>query len=137
MPVELALILALLVGAGLGLAAGLTIQRRRAPPGADAPQISPASPDFSDRLVPADQLGIGLMMLDAEGRIGAANRSAETMLGARPDALTGKSTMEAFIDHRVEELEGLGLDWPHLVVAQNTMTGQIDRHPADCHELGC
>ncbi len=63
-----------------------------------------AAVDYDDRLLPADQLNIGLMVLDAEARIAAANRTAETMLGNRPGGLVGRSTMEAFIDHTVEEL---------------------------------
>lgn len=106
MPIELALILALLTS-GAGLAVGLAIARRRAPtaPALSSSGIAPAiADDHRQQLEPADQLGIGLMVLDSGGVISAANRTAEAMLGARRGGLVDRSTMEAFIDHTVAEL---------------------------------
>ena len=53
---------------------------------------------------PADQIGVGLMLVDADGRIAAANESVQRLLGTRLDSLEGRSTLEAFIDHTVEQL---------------------------------
>ena len=52
----------------------------------------------------ADALGIGLVRIDGEGRIALANAVSHRVLGRRPGTLVGKSTMEAFLDHRIEEL---------------------------------
>ena len=58
----------------------------------------------SDQLALADRLGVGLLLINATGRITAANASAHRLLGARADSLEGKSTMEAFVDHTIEGL---------------------------------
>jgi two-component system, OmpR family, phosphate regulon sensor histidine kinase PhoR len=52
----------------------------------------------------ADALGIGLVRIDGEGRIVLANEVGHRLLGRRPGALVGRSTMEGFLDHRIEEL---------------------------------
>ena len=60
--------------------------------------------DWAGQAALADVLGVGLLMVDSADRISAANRSAHELLRARPDSLPGRSTIEAFVDHRTEEL---------------------------------
>ena len=50
----------------------------------------------------ADRLGVGLLQINDEGDIVAANEAAHELLAARSGSLIGKSPMEAFVDHRVE-----------------------------------
>ncbi len=71
---------------------------------ADVPRPGPTVTQLGDQLEPADQLGIGLVQVSAEGTVESANRSAADLLGWRPRGLVGKSMLEAFLDHGVEEL---------------------------------
>jgi two-component system phosphate regulon sensor histidine kinase PhoR len=66
-------------------------------PGASVEQLT-------TQLEPADELGIGLVQVGPSGRVESANRSAADLLGWRPGGLVGKSMLEAFLDHGVEEL---------------------------------
>ena len=59
---------------------------------------------LGEQLEPADQLGIGLVRVNAAGVVDSANRSAADLLGWRPRGLVGKSMLEAFLDHGVEEM---------------------------------
>jgi two-component system phosphate regulon sensor histidine kinase PhoR len=59
---------------------------------------------LGEQLEPADQLGIGLVRVSAGGTVESANRSAADLLGWRPRGLVGKSMLEAFLDHGVEEM---------------------------------
>jgi two-component system, OmpR family, phosphate regulon sensor histidine kinase PhoR len=52
----------------------------------------------------ADAMGIGLVRIDRHGRIVLANDTGHRFLGWRPGSMIGKSTMEGFVDHRIEEL---------------------------------
>jgi two-component system phosphate regulon sensor histidine kinase PhoR len=52
----------------------------------------------------ADELGVGILQVGADDRVSAANSSAHTLLRAGPEGLVGRSVIEAFVDHRVEEL---------------------------------
>lgn len=52
----------------------------------------------------ADTLAIGLLRIDEEGRIALANEAAHRFLGRKQGKLVGRSTMEAFVDHRIDEL---------------------------------
>jgi len=52
----------------------------------------------------ADSLGEGLVGIDADGVVTFANRAAHALLDRRPGSLIGRSVMEAFLDHRVEDL---------------------------------
>ena len=105
MPIET---LALLIGAaGVALVLGLWVGRRSAAGhelAAARRAGPPRSADEGDWLAAADELSIGLLGIDREGRIEAANRAAEELLGLGPAGLVGRSTIEAFIDHQVEEL---------------------------------
>jgi two-component system phosphate regulon sensor histidine kinase PhoR len=49
----------------------------------------------------ADELGVGILLIGEDDRVAAANTSAQRLLGER--GLIGKSLIEAFIDHHVEE----------------------------------
>jgi two-component system phosphate regulon sensor histidine kinase PhoR len=66
-------------------------------PGATAAQLG-------EQLEPADQLGIGLVRINSDGTVESANRSAADLLGWRPRGLVGKSMLETFLDHGVEQL---------------------------------
>jgi two-component system, OmpR family, phosphate regulon sensor histidine kinase PhoR len=74
--------------------------RRRAALAAD----QRAAIDLAEAQLMADAMGIGLARIDRQGRIVQANEAGHRLLGWRPGSLVGKSTMEAFIDHRIEEL---------------------------------
>jgi two-component system phosphate regulon sensor histidine kinase PhoR len=52
----------------------------------------------------ADQVSIGLIGFDAAMRVRLANRSAHHALERRPGTLVGRSAMETFVDHRLDEL---------------------------------
>ncbi len=49
-------------------------------------------------------MGVGLLLVDPSGRISAANASAHRLLDAQTGTLTGKTTMEAFVDHEIDGL---------------------------------
>ncbi len=51
----------------------------------------------------ADQAGLGLLHVGPDLLITFANDAAHQVLAKRPGALPGRSVMEAFLDHRVEE----------------------------------
>ncbi|MET0772445.1 MAG: ATP-binding protein, partial [Candidatus Limnocylindrales bacterium] len=50
-----------------------------------------------------DQAGLALLHVGSDLSITSANDAAHQLLGKRPGALLGRSVMEAFVDHRVEE----------------------------------
>ena len=49
----------------------------------------------------ADELGVGILLVGGDDRVAAANSSAQRLLGE--GGLVGKSLIEAFVDHHVEE----------------------------------
>ena len=49
----------------------------------------------------ADELGVGILLVGNDDRVAAANASAQRLLGGV--GLVGKSLIEAFVDHHVEE----------------------------------
>jgi two-component system phosphate regulon sensor histidine kinase PhoR len=51
----------------------------------------------------ADQAGLGVLHVGSDLLIMVANDAAHQLLGKRAGALPGRSVMEAFVDHRVEE----------------------------------
>ena len=71
------------------------------PPG---PMPGTTVAQLGEQLEPADELGIGLVRIGQTGRVESANRSASDLLGWRLRGLAGKSMIEAFLDHGVEEL---------------------------------
>jgi two-component system phosphate regulon sensor histidine kinase PhoR len=60
--------------------------------------------DENRELLLGDRLGVGVLVIDGRGRIGAVNDAAHSLLGALPGSLAGKTIMEAFVDHNVERL---------------------------------
>jgi two-component system phosphate regulon sensor histidine kinase PhoR len=60
--------------------------------------------DDEAQLELAERLGVGMLLVGTNGRISAANKSAHRLLGTRPGSLPGKTTMEAFVDHRIDGL---------------------------------
>jgi two-component system phosphate regulon sensor histidine kinase PhoR len=64
--------------------------------------------DLSDDLrLLADGLAVGIIRLDNELIVRYANPAAHLFAGRQPGMLIGRSLMEAFIDHRIEELAEL------------------------------
>jgi two-component system phosphate regulon sensor histidine kinase PhoR len=68
-------------------------------------------PDAPEPLVDAEEFGriadhasLGLIVFDAALRVRHANLAAHHALERRPGTLIGRSLMEAFVDHRLEEL---------------------------------
>jgi two-component system, OmpR family, phosphate regulon sensor histidine kinase PhoR len=59
--------------------------------------------DATELLALADEGGVGLLRIDEQGAIVLANQSARGYLDRPIGSLIGLSTMEAFLDHRVEE----------------------------------
>jgi two-component system phosphate regulon sensor histidine kinase PhoR len=66
--------------------------------------LRPMSDDVEDLARLADQLVLGLLSVGDDLTIGRANLAAHTLLGRHRGALVGRSVMEAFIDHHVEEV---------------------------------
>ena len=65
----------------------------------------PGNPVAADELARiADQASLGLIGFDAALRVRQANLAAHHALERRPGSLNGRSLMEAFVDHRLEEL---------------------------------
>ena len=103
-----------------GLICGLWLGRRPSlrdqsqvvlAPASDAPAPDtiavppgPTVNQLDEQLEPADQLGIGIVRVSADGIVESANRSAAGLLGWRPRGLVGMSMLVAFLDHGVEEL---------------------------------
>ncbi|HET9613410.1 MAG TPA: ATP-binding protein [Candidatus Limnocylindrales bacterium] len=54
----------------------------------------------------ADLMGVGIVRLDPAGTVELANAAAHILLRRSPGSLRGRSTLEAFVDARVEELIG-------------------------------
>ncbi|MEP7360039.1 MAG: ATP-binding protein [Chloroflexota bacterium] len=60
--------------------------------------------DWASQADLADELGVGILAIGENDRVAAANAAAHALLRARPESLPGKSLIEAFVDHRLEEL---------------------------------
>src|SRR6185369_2156211 len=52
----------------------------------------------------ADLMGVGIVRLDEQGRVELANAAAHILLRRPTGSLTGRTTLETFLDSRVEEL---------------------------------
>ncbi len=52
----------------------------------------------------ADLMGVGIIRLDDRGIVELANAAAHLLLRRPPDALRGRTTIETFVDRRIEEL---------------------------------
>ena len=119
MPIEFWILAAVAVAAAVGGIAGIWLGRRQSSTAmarpAPQPEPMPAhdgvservvsgSPDLAVQLVPADQLGIGLLRVDADGTIRAANKLATDLVSMPSHKPVGRSLLEAFVDHGVEAL---------------------------------
>jgi two-component system phosphate regulon sensor histidine kinase PhoR len=70
----------------------------------------PGSIELSDVMRLADQMVLGLLRVDALLTVTAANQAAHLLLERRPGSLVRRSTIEAFVDHRVEDQVRAALD---------------------------
>ena len=64
----------------------------------------PPSSDESEFALVADHASIGLIRFDHTLRVRTANLAAHHALERRPGTLVGRTLMETFIDHRLEDL---------------------------------
>jgi two-component system, OmpR family, phosphate regulon sensor histidine kinase PhoR len=109
-PVHLLILVAIAIAvAAIGMLAlrerelhELRAARAVPPPAARAERSGPLDPE--DVLRMGDWLGIGLLRIDAGRRVVRANQAAHRMLNRRNGTLEGLTTIEAFVDHRIEEL---------------------------------
>ena len=102
-----AAVVALIVGVWLGrrtAARPPSEAQSSALPAAPAEAVGLAPADLEQQLAPADQLGIGLIRVGRTGTVKSANRSAVDLLGWRLRGLVGRSMLEAFLDHSIDEL---------------------------------
>jgi two-component system phosphate regulon sensor histidine kinase PhoR len=126
-----AIVVAAAFGAGLWLGRRSIVQPRShavmdsfAAAQAASPERSGATVDqLGEQLEPADELGIGLVQVNRAGTVESANRSAADFLGWRPRGLVGKSMLEAFLDHSVEELAARARSDGHAS-ADYTLSGE-------------
>ena len=89
-------------------------------------QIGLAPADLEQQLAPADQLGIGLIRVGRNGIVKSANRSSVDLLGWRLRGLVGRSMLEAFLDHSVDELAQEARRKGHAT-GEYVMTGEPPR----------
>lgn len=89
-------------GDGPGPASGapLAMPPAAIPGRASAPDRDAAA----DLAVVGELVGPGLIRVDADHTVGAANEAAHRLLGRRPGSMVGRSLMEATADHRIEGL---------------------------------
>jgi two-component system, OmpR family, phosphate regulon sensor histidine kinase PhoR len=80
--------------------------RRESGPTYPSPMPSQPVPEVAreDVLRLADQASLGLLWLDARLIVAAANQAAHLLLERRAPGLVGRSVMETFLDHRLDEL---------------------------------
>jgi len=103
---------------------------------AQAPTVTAAAPgsiagvpipaDLDALLVPADQIGIGLIRVDRQGTITISNRLATEMLGWRLRGLVGRTLLETFLDHNVENLVARARQQGHASI-EHVMSGEPQR----------
>jgi len=82
------------------------------------------SDDADDLSRMADQLLLGLLRVDRRLTVTDANHAAHLLLARAPGKLIGRSVMEAFLDHRVEESIAACLDGGSR---QMEVDGPVDR----------
>ena len=109
------LLLIVLVGLGLALAAALLVIRRRDDAldalvaelaTARASAVTDETRAQATQAIPAtdpadDLLPVGVLRIE-DGRVARANVRAHTLLGVAPGRLVGRTVMEAFLDARIE-----------------------------------
>jgi len=126
---EYGALLALVAAAALLLAAYL--QRRGAGArgargssgavGADVPDPRVAAAEESarataqDAALLAELVGVGVVRIAPDLTVTAANEAAHRLLGRRAGAMPGRSALEAFTDHRVEEVVRTALEAEYAV----------------------
>jgi two-component system phosphate regulon sensor histidine kinase PhoR len=111
-----------LAAAALLLLAGW-LQRRGARLGRSGP--AQADPAVEERIAAADEraaaaqrdaailvelVGVGSVRLDRDLMVTAANEEAHRLMGRRAGAVVGRSVLEAFTDHHVEEIARTALE---------------------------
>ena len=69
-----------------------------------APEPGASAAELGAQLEPTDHLGIGLVQVGPSGIVETANAAAAELLGWRQRGLVGKTMIEAFLDHGVEDL---------------------------------
>jgi len=80
------------------------LRRQQGARGMARPDVGSVALDVEELRRITDGLGIGLLRVDGEGRIVLANEAVHRLLGRRQGSLPGKTAMEGFVDHRIEEL---------------------------------
>ncbi len=121
-----AAVVGLVVGIWLGRSAVTQRRPHDVLPEASAEPTTAPGPSVAQlgqQLEPADQLGIGLVRVTHSGVVESANRSASDLLGWRPRGLVGKSMLEAFLDHSIEELVATARSDGHAS-GEYTLTGE-------------
>ncbi|MDP8905625.1 MAG: cell wall metabolism sensor histidine kinase WalK [Chloroflexota bacterium] len=98
------LVLALAVATAVAIVRGRQLDRLEARLSVDRrAQGVTTAVDPAGLLALADEASVGLLRIDEDGAIALANEAAHGYLGRPSGGLLGLSTMEAFLDHRVEE----------------------------------
>jgi two-component system phosphate regulon sensor histidine kinase PhoR len=93
------------IRAELGVAAGDELPRAVRALKTDVAGTQGAALRARDDLTQVGELlETGVVHIDAGLRVTSANRAAHWLLGQRTGSLVGRSTMEAFVDHRMEAL---------------------------------
>jgi len=105
-PVEFAALLAGAVLALIGLAA-LIRSRREQPAAVAEPAVGAPGSGADERVVTL--LDVGVMRFDRDLNVVEVNPAATRLLGATDRQLVGRSLMEAFVDHQVEEAARIAL----------------------------
>jgi two-component system phosphate regulon sensor histidine kinase PhoR len=54
----------------------------------------------------ADQIGVGIVHVDDDGRVDVANTAAHAFLDRAPGTMIGRTTIEAFVDRRLDAMAG-------------------------------
>jgi two-component system phosphate regulon sensor histidine kinase PhoR len=68
------------------------------------PEEQPATITEHELALASDHAALGLIRFDARLRVRLANDAVHDILRRRPDTLRGKSLMETFVDHHLEDL---------------------------------
>ena len=104
METNLALGAAVLVAFAAGAAVTYAISRRpRTEPAVPAPTATVASSSTEGTTQLIDQLDVGIVRLGTRLEVVSLNRAAARMLQVDQERVVGRSLMEVFVDHRVEE----------------------------------
>ena len=72
----------------------------------------------------ADLIGVGVIRLTDDLRVEVANMAAHVFLERAPKSMIGRTAMEAFLDHRIEEIA-------RAAVERGTASGEIVLHETD------